>query len=121
MPVLDSRQLVQIADRSCECCLLARPYSGSCFRLGPFPVLLDQVHQAVHGFRFGNVELHYGLSDVEVDLARRAADVAEIRIRHLARAIHDAAHDRNLHTLEMLRAGFNAAGDGLEVEEGAAA
>ena len=35
----------------------------------------------------GDVELRRCLADVEVDLARRAADAAEIRIRHFARAI----------------------------------
>jgi hypothetical protein len=34
-------------------------------------VLPDQVHEAVHSFGFGDVELDRGLADVEVDLARR--------------------------------------------------
>src|SRR5208283_1979271 len=94
---------------------------GTLLWLGPFAMLADQVHQAVHGFRLGNVELHGRLADVKVDLARRAPDVPEIRVRHFARAVDDAAHDRNLDALEMLGARFNAAGDGLQVEERATA
>src|SRR2546430_12480956 len=48
-----------------------------------------------------DVELHRGLANVKIDLARRAADVAEIRIRHLAGTIHDAAHDRDLDAFEI--------------------
>ena len=94
---------------------------GTFLRLGPLAMLTDEVHQAVHGFRLGNVEFHRCLADVEVDLARRAADVAEVRIRHFAWAVHDAAHDGNFDTLEMLGAGFDTAGNGLQVEERATA
>ena len=57
------------------------------------------------------------LADVKVDLARRAAHVAEIRVRHFAGAVHDAAHDGDLHALEMLRARLDARGDGLQIEQ----
>ena len=57
----------------------------------------------------GMLNLIGGLADVEVDLAGRAADVAEVRVGHFARAVHDAAHDGDLHALEMLGARFDAA------------
>ena len=61
------------------------------------------------------------LADVEIDLARRAADVAEIGVGHFAGAVHDAAHDGDLHALEMRGRGFDFRGRGLEIEERAAA
>lgn len=36
---------------------------GSGFLLGPFAVLADEVHQTVHGFSFGKVELYRCLAD----------------------------------------------------------
>ena len=68
-------------------------------RLDPFAVFADQILQAIHRFGFGNIEFHGGLADVEIHLAGRAADVAEIGVGHFARAVHDASHDRNLHAL----------------------
>eukprot|EP00965_Chrysotila_dentata_P236446 6201318-Pleurochrysis_carterae.AAC.1 len=45
----------------------------------------------------GDGAAHDLLADVEVDLARRAADVAKVGVGHLARAVDDAAHDRDRH------------------------
>ena len=70
---------------------------------------------------FGNVEFHRRLADVEVDLAGRAADVAEIGVGHFAGAVDDAAHDGDLHALEVVGRGLDAGGGGLEIEERAAA
>ena len=81
----------------------------------------NQILQSIDGFRFGNIEFHRRLADVEIHLARRAADVAEIGVRHFARAVHDAAHDRDLHALEMQRGGFDRGGGGLQIEERPAA
>ena len=50
---------------------------------------------------FRNVETHRLLAHVEIYLARRTADVAEIRVRHLAGAIDDAAHDRNFDAFQV--------------------
>src|SRR5437762_13275192 len=86
-------------------------------RLHPFPMLAHQIHEAIHGFRFGDVEFHGGLADVEIDLAGRAADVTEIRVGHFSGSIHNATHDGDLHALEMPRPFFDASGDGLEIEE----
>ena len=83
-------------------------------------VLADEILEALDGFGLGDVEFHGGLADVEVDLAGRAADVAEIGVGHFAGAVHDATHDRDFYALEMLRAVFDASGDGLEVEQRAA-
>src|SRR5262245_54668509 len=90
-------------------------------RIDPFTVLADQINEALDGFAFGNVEFHRLLANVKIDLVRGAADVAEVGIRHLAGTVHYATHDRDLHTFEMLGALFDPGGDGLEIEEGAAA
>ena len=45
---------------------------------------LDEVHQPIHGLGFGDVEFDGRLADVEIDLAGRAAHVAEIRVGHFA-------------------------------------
>ena len=80
-------------------------------------MFLDEVHEAFHGVGFGDVELDGRLTDVEIYFIRRAADVAEIGIRHFAGAVHDAAHDGDLHALEMFRARLDARGDGLQVKQ----
>src|SRR5262245_29569210 len=92
---------------------IARPL----FRLNPLAVFANQIHETFHGFSFGNVEFDRRLTHVEVDLARRTAHVAEVCIGHFARAVHDAAHDGDFYALEMLRAGFDAGSDDLEIEQ----
>ena len=57
------------------------------------------------------------LADVKIHFSRGAADVAEIRVRHLAGTIHDAAHDGDLHALEMRSGRFDFRGRRLEIEE----
>ena len=84
-------------------------------------MLADEVHQSLDGFVFGNVEAHWLLADIEVDLVRCPADVAEIGVCHFTRPIHDAAHDGDLHPLEVIGAGLDACGDRLKIEERAAA
>src|SRR6478609_9632678 len=89
--------------------------------LHPLAVLLDEVLQPLDGFVLRDVELHGLLADVEIDLPRGAADVAEIGVRHFAGAVHDAAHDRDLHAFEMHGGGFDARRRFLEIEERATA
>ena len=55
------------------------------------------------------------MPDVEVDLVRRSADVAEVGIAHLARTVDDAAHDGDLHALEVRGRGADAGGGLLNV------
>ena len=71
--------------------------SGLRRRFNPFAVLSNQILQSIHCFRFWNVELNRSLSNIEVDLARRATDVTKIGVRHFAGPVHDAAHDRDLY------------------------
>jgi hypothetical protein len=61
----------------------------------------DQIFQPIYRFRFGNIEFHRGFADVEIHLARRAADISKVRIRHFTWAVHDATHDGNLYAFEM--------------------
>ena len=89
--------------------------------LDPFAVFADQVLEALDGFGFGDVEFHRGLADVEVDLAGRAADVAEIGVGHFAGAVDDAAHDGDFDALEVDGGRLDARGGGLQIEERAAA
>src|SRR5262249_6170551 len=83
-------------------------------------VLANKVHQAIDRLRLGNVELDRGFANVEINFAWCATDIAEIGICHFSRTIDDAAHDGDLHALEVVRSGFDASGDGLEVKKGAA-
>src|SRR6478609_10278900 len=87
----------------------------------PFSMLADEVGEAADRFFFRDVELHGGLADVKVDLAGRAADVAEVRVRHFARAVDDAAHHRDPHALEVAGGGADFLGGVLEIEQRAAA
>ena len=82
-------------------------------------MLPDQGDQAFIGLTLGQVVLHAVLADVEIDLSRGAADVPEVGIRHLTWAVHDAAHDRKLHPLEMAGLLADALRGGLQVKEGA--
>ena len=84
-------------------------------------MLANQILQTFYRFGFGNVELHRRLADVQIHLARRAADIPEIGVRHFARAIHDATHDRDLHAFEMRSCLFDSSSRCLEIEQGAAA
>ena len=52
----------------------------------------------------GMLNLTAVFADVEVDLAGRAADVAEIGVGHFAGAVDDAAHDGNFDPFQMLGA-----------------
>ncbi len=96
---------------------------GLSFRVGvhPLAVFADEVHEAFDGFVFGDVEFDGGFADVEVDFAGGAADVSKVGVGHFARAVDDAAHNGDFDAFEVGGAGFDAGGDGLEVEEGASA
>ena len=61
------------------------------------------------------------LADVEVHLAGRAADVAEIGVGHFAGAVDDAAHDGDFDALEVVGRLADFRRGGLQVEERAAA
>ena len=69
--------------------------------MNPFPMLANQIFESIDGFCFGNIEFHCGFADVEIYFAGSAADVAKIRVCHFTRAIHNAAHDGNFHTLQV--------------------
>ncbi|MFM1944159.1 MAG: hypothetical protein RI897_3141 [Verrucomicrobiota bacterium] len=87
----------------------------------PFSVFADEVDQSIDSFCFGNIEFHWGFSDVEVDFPGGTSDVAEVGIGHFAGAIDDAAHDGDFDSFEVVGACFDVGGDGLEVEESSAA
>src|SRR5271169_4952569 len=89
-------------------------------RVEPFAVVFDEVDEAGDGFGFGDVEFDGGFADVEVDLAGRAADVAEVGIGHFAGAVDDATHDGDLDALEVVGRFADFRRGGLEIEERAA-
>jgi len=64
-------------------------------------MLADQVFQAVHCFRFGNVEFHWRFADVKIHFARRAANITKIGVGHFAGPVYDTAHDRDFYPFEM--------------------
>ena len=90
-------------------------------RIKPAAVFFDEVDEAFDGFAFGDVELHGGLADVEIDLLGSAADVAEVGVGHFTGTVDDAAHDGDAHAFEMTRGGADFLRGGLQVEECAAA
>ena len=68
-----------------------------------------------------NVLLYANLLAIEAYLVRTGAHIAIVGIRHFARTIHNAAHDANLQTLQVL-GGFLDLGNGFaEIVEGSAA
>ena len=91
------------------------------FLLHPPPVVLDELDELIARRVVVDAPLHHLLSDVEVNLAGGAAHVAKVGIRHLARAVHDAAHDRDGHAGEVPGARGNSRGHLLQVEQSAAA
>ena len=84
-------------------------------------MLFDEVNEPFHRLGFGDVEFDRLFADVKVDLSRRASHVTEIRVRHLAGAVHNTAHDRDLHALEMFRARLDPRRHSLQIEQCAAA
>src|SRR5579871_225714 len=86
-------------------------------RFYPAPMRADQLDQPGVGFGFRHTALHAFLADVEIDMAGAAAHVAEIGIGHLARPVHHAAHDRDLHAPEMGSTGLDPLGGALEIEQ----
>ena len=80
-------------------------------------MLANQVLEPIDCFRFGDVELHRRFADVEIHFAGRAADVAEIRIRHFTGTIHDASHDSDLYAFQMQGGCFDFGRCGLQIEE----
>ena len=76
-------------------------FGNDCWWIDPLVVFLDEVDESVYRLGLRDVELHWSLIDVEVDLVRSATDVAEVRICHLTWAIDDASHDGNAYALEV--------------------
>jgi len=97
------------------------PHTAHSDGVNPLPVLANEINETFDGFDFGDVELDRPFADIKIDLAGRAADIAEIGIGHFAGAVHDATHDRDLHAFQMGRAFFDPGGDGLEIEQGSSA
>ena len=81
----------------------------------------DDVYEAANGLLGGHALLDALLAHEEVDLARRAAHVAEVGVGQLAQAVDDAAHDGYLHAAQVARSLLDALCGLLEVEEGAPA
>ena len=77
----------------------------------------DEIDEAFYRLDLGDVEAHRLTPDVEVDLARRAADISEISIGHLARTVHDASHNGYLHAFKVLSAGLDEGGDFLQIKQ----
>src|SRR5438105_1636258 len=98
-------------------CLLPTAY---CW-LDPLAVLLDQPDQAAYSFVSGNALLDALLANEEVDLAGRAAHVAEVGVGKLAQPVDDAAHDGYLHAAQVTRGAFYPLRGLLQVEESAPA
>ena len=90
-------------------------------RIGPLAVGFDELDETRVGFGGGDAFFDAGFADVEIDLSRGAADVAEVGVGHLARAVDDTAHDRDLDAFEMAGLRFDALGRALQIKERATA
>ena len=73
---------------------------------------MDQFEKFLDGFFLGDILLDTFLRLVERDLTTTSSYITVIGIGHLARTVHDAAHDAYLQSHEILR-GCLDAGDGL--------
>ena len=80
-------------------------------------MFLDEVNQSVYGLALWDVELHSLFANVKVDLSRRAADVSEVSICHLARTIYDTTHYSDFHAFQVICSSFDLCGDFLKVEQ----
>src|SRR5213592_2181423 len=56
------------------------------------------------------------LADVEIHLAGRAAYVTKVSVRHFTGAVHNSAHDRDLHAFKMRRRRFDLRGGCLQIK-----
>src|SRR5216683_90847 len=63
----------------------------------PLAVVANEIDQTLVGLRLRHGFFDDLFAHVQVDVAWRAADVAEVGVGHLARAVDDAAHDGDLH------------------------
>src|SRR5579863_2722693 len=90
------------------------------FRFLPTAVGFYQRDEALICLCKRNVSLNTLLADVEIDHACLGADVAEIGICHLSRAIDDTTHDCDFHAGKMGGARADPLGDCLQIKESAA-
>ena len=87
-------------------------------RIDPLSVLPDQINYSFVSLFLRDVIAHTGFSNVEIDFSGSSADVAEVCIGHFTRAVYDAAHDGDLHALEVSGLAANTLGGRLQVEQG---
>src|SRR5574341_1129971 len=83
-------RVVSAGASAAACLAMPLPFHGWGY---PLSVCLDQRDQPVVGQGGRYALLDTRLAHVQVDLAGRAADIAEVGIGHFARAIDDTAHD----------------------------
>ena len=83
----------------------------------PIAVLLDERDEFFDGLRLGDILQHALLALVEADAVDARADVAIVRVRHLARSIDDAAHNADFQALQMRRGRFYPRDSRLQVVE----
>mmetsp|Transcript_107325 Transcript_107325/g.256315 ORF Transcript_107325/g.256315 Transcript_107325/m.256315 type:complete len:339 (-) Transcript_107325:1314-2330(-) len=113
---------MEAESRSQHChCSDLRLYILQVRRVSPTPVLLDEVHQSLHGILRGDGLLHAVVLDVKIHLANAATNISKISVCHLTWPIHDAAHDGDSNTWQMARSLLDLGRRGLQVKERPAA
>ena len=90
-------------------------------RFLPATSFFNEVHQFLDGVLFGDILLHSRLALEQGNAAGATAHVAEVGVRHLARAVHDAAHDADGNVGEVAKASLDLAHDLLDVVQGTSA
>mmetsp|Transcript_6634 Transcript_6634/g.20058 ORF Transcript_6634/g.20058 Transcript_6634/m.20058 type:complete len:528 (+) Transcript_6634:76-1659(+) len=93
----------------------------SLFLVFPATMLLEQLDELPHRVLLRDAAAHHLLAHVQVDLARQAAHVAKVCVRHLAGAVDDAAHHRDGHARQVARRLSDMLRHLLQVEQRAAA
>ena len=76
----------------------------------------DQLDQPLFGLLLRDFSLDASLADIEIDLSRSGADITEVGIGHLPRAVDNAAHNGNFDPGKVSRAASDPLGNLLQVK-----
>ena len=80
-------------------------------------VVVDELQQALHSLFLGDILLHALLTFIKGDLAPTCTHIAVVGIGHLARTIHDAAHDADLQAYQMAGSRLDTSNGLLQIVE----
>src|SRR5579872_7508236 len=85
--------------------------------LHPGAMFLEQADELFHGNGAIHASPYDIFSFIKRDLSRSAAYIAKVGVGHFAGAVHDAAHYRDLHALQVMGDRPDPGGSLLQVEK----